>query len=304
MKSLPLTLILASAAQAFLIKSPSSSTTTTGRSPRKALIYGWDDATDETTSTPSYVVASPFDTGVTCDAAGTAVAASLSVDPDRVGVLARLAVAFAPSSGLALDQIERVEIACVARDHIDLTAMICQDGGCVSLAVPVTFPQQCDLHDGGTTTHHNDCVQQNLDALDTSATSTLDRQKSTAVTSNQAMLLDAPIEASRYPPWWVETPGAFQSECQAMRSILNEDDFVPEIRALAQGAAASGVNVVRAKVATVGPAGLAFQAVTQTNNDDNKDALVTPVFYRFTQAPENPDALRAAILGAVATAEA
>ena len=87
--------------------------------------------------------------------------------------------------------------------------------------------------------------------------------------------------------------------------ILNEDDFQMDIRALAQDAlnlsgTHSGYQVHSARVAAVGPAGIAFKARAMF---DMEKSVVLDVMYKFSTTQEDAQALRAAILGAVATAE-
>ena len=280
-------------------RSPTSITT-----PLPALIYGWDDALDDdssTTRSTTAITATPFDTGSKdCPATGVAMAEALSYDTDRAGALARLAVAFCPpDQALQLDQIERVDVICVTPDYIEIQAIICEDGGCVSLAVPVTFPLNCESSLDG---QLQGCVMQNLDALDTSAQSNLQQQAAMAGGAS----LDGPV--TEYPAWWVQPSFNLEAECMSMRSILNEADFAPEIRALAQvslnqsqSSASASYQVQRARVASVGPSGLAFKA--QAMGGSGGFPVVLDVLYRFPETLRDVESLRAAILGAVATAE-
>jgi len=130
---------------------PASVATTSAASPLKALIFGWDGAIEDETTTASSS-ASSYTTfsgsnmfGESCSPVGTAVAETLSADPDRTGHLARLAVAFAPpSQALTLDKIDKVDVICVREDQIEIEAILC-DGttGCLSLSIPVKFPRGC-----------------------------------------------------------------------------------------------------------------------------------------------------------------
>jgi len=96
---------------------PASVATTSSASPLKALIFGWDGAIEDETTTASSS-ASSYTTfsgsnmfGESCSPVGTAVAETLSADPDRTGHLARLAVAFAPpSQALTLDKIDKLYV--------------------------------------------------------------------------------------------------------------------------------------------------------------------------------------------------
>jgi hypothetical protein len=113
-------------------------TTTTSLS---ALIYGWEGDDDSDGPTKTYSDSSESESFGQCTPHGAAVAESLSYDQKRVGSLARLAVAFSPPErALSLDAIEKVEVICVGQDHIDIQAIICEDGGCITLAVPIKFP--------------------------------------------------------------------------------------------------------------------------------------------------------------------
>lgn len=273
-------------------------TTMTGTTGLPALIYGWDDAADEDTSDNAAAAGgrttmTPFDTGPhECSPTGIAVAETLNMDANRVGSLARLAVAFTPpEQSLELDQIEKVDVICVENDHIDIQAIICEDGGCVSLAVPVRFPYSCD--DGGL----HGCVIEHLDELDTSAQSTLKQKQ-----SHGGEGLDEPI--AEFPSWWVHPSFMLETECMSMRSILNEAEFQADIHALAQNTlnrlkGADAYQLQNARVATIGPAGIAIKAQAQAGGS----SVVVDVMYAFSEPMQDAQALRAAILGAVAMAE-
>lgn len=277
---------------------------TTTTTQLNALIYGWEDGPDDESSSSSSSKYSVLDTGSTqCTPTGIALAESLSYDQDRVGSLARLAVAFCPpGKGLELDQIEKIDVICVSHDHIDIQAIICEDGGCVSLAVPVRFPHDCE---SSGEEWMQGCVIRNLDELDVSAQSTLQQKTDQGDASDLASL---PV--AEYPAWWISPSRdpAMDAECVSMRSILNEQDFQQDIIALAQGslgrAASEGYIVKAARVAAVGPAGLAFKVRAQYTLDADRPMHVLDVMYPFGGEPLNDvDALRAAVLGAVATAE-
>lgn len=285
--------ILSSAA-AFLVANPSFIPTEAGYRPKpiKALIYGWDEDGDDDMT--------PLDTTIRyesevaqCSVEGVEVAETISVDPNRLGSLARLAVHFSPlDRRLQLDQIERVNILCVSHNHIDIQAVICEDGGCVSLAVPIKFPKVCDL--GG---HLEGCVIGHLEDFDETATSVL----STA--GGDEELLDTNTEV-RYPYWW-ESPMSYEmvSECKSMCSILNDDEFQPEVLALAQDAMqkdGQGLTAISAKVASIGPAGFYFKVRARAWDSSVKSLDAFSPF--GGKSMQNPDELRAAVLGTVATA--
>lgn len=233
------------------------------------------------------------------------MAESLSYDPDRVGSLARLAVAFSPPErALSLDIIENVEVICVREDSIDIQAILCEEGGCVSVAVPIKFPYECDSN----TEWLEGCVRRNLEELDETASLTL-RSVGTNGDNDDLCVLESDID---YPSWWIP-PGcseAMSAECTIMRNILNEDEFQKDIIALAQDSLnhastdGEGYTVKEAKVAAIGPAGLCFKVRAEYRLDAGNPTHVLDVMYPFGGEPRNdPGELRATVLGVVATAE-
>lgn len=262
---------------------------------RQALIYGWDDDADDDMSPPVEMAFKYESELPQCSTEGVAVAESISYDPDRLGSLARLAVAFSPPErALKLDQIERVDILCVSQKHIDIQAIICEDGGCVSLAVPIQFPKACDRG-----AHLEGCVVGHLDTLDVSAAATLS-------VDSQGQLSWENNDNVAYPSWWVSpiSTGMIE-ECRNMCSILNEPEFQPEVLALVQEATlTTGVEIgttIDAKVTAIGPAGFHFKVRTRSLQSANVQQL--DVFSPFGgTARTTSDDLRAAVLGIVATA--
>jgi len=264
----------------------------------QALIYGWDDGDDDDAATQS-----PIDTTIhyetelaQCSLEGVQVAESISYDPDRLGSLARLAVAFSPAErALKLNQIERVDVMCVSQNHIDIQAIICEDGGCVSLAVPIKFPKACDVD-----AHLEGCVIGHLQDFDDTATQVLStHQQQGEPTGTWDM-----HKKINFPSWW-EYPSSPEmvSECKHMCSILNEDEFQPEVLALVQDALRNdkeGQTLVSAKVASIGPSGFCFKAQTRTNAYETSSL---DIFAPFGGGPTiTVESLRAAVLGTVVTA--
>jgi hypothetical protein len=266
--------------------------------PLRALIYGWDDGDDDD-STP-VETSFRYETELAqCSVEGVAVAESIVYDPDRLGSLARLAVAFSPPErALQLDQIERVDVLCVSQKHIDLQAVICEDGGCVTLAVPIKFPKACDVG-----SHLEGCVIRHLEEFDTSSV-----QPSSPAQLGAADEINAPFDMNariEYPSWWeAATSYEMVSECEDMVSILNEEEFQPEVLALVQEAIqkdGQGLVPTVAKVHSVGPAGFCFKV--RARSLESTAILSLDVFSPFggtSKATAND--LRAAILGTVATA--
>lgn len=273
------------------------STTTTGR---QALIYGWDDGDDDESTSATLT---PMETNIhydneitQCSVEGIQVAESISYDADRLGSLARLAVAFSPPErALKLDQIERVDVMCVSQHHIDIQAIICEDGGCLSLAVPIQFPKACDID-----AHLEGCVISHLEVFDEKATAVLKHQEENNVE------IDDGIATLEYPYWW-ENPSSSEmvAECKNMCSILNEEEFQPELLALVKDALhkdGNGLSVISARVADIGPAGFCFK-VRARSFGASTDVRALDVFSPFGGASKTTvDELRAAVLGTVATA--
>lgn len=296
---------------------------------RKALIFGWDGDEQESTTTasgtPSYLDVGSNLSGESCSPVGTAVAESLSFDSQRAGHLARLAVAFSPPDrALALDRIERVDVLCVREDHIEIEAIICEDGGCVSLAVPVKFPRDCQPHNGASGALEG-CVMQNLDELDVQAGSLLkvaDEARQTNAFNTQYFdelsVLNDPIQT--LPDWWVppSSMGGYgasgymtgtvtndmASEGESIRALLNDAEFQPDVKALVTDQLRKledgDYAVLQAKVGLVGPAGMCFKARVEM---EDRSIKILDVAYPFGSTMTSTDELRAAVLGAVSSAD-
>ncbi len=288
-----------SSACAFLVTSPSEVGTNRLRTTHnRALIYGWDDDIDEDLVSPVEMKFKYESELPQCTTEGVAVAESISYDSDRLGSLARLAVAFSPPErALKLNQIERVDVICVSQKHIDIQAIICEDGGCVSLAVPIQFPKACDRG-----AHLEGCVVGHLDSLVESASAVLSDGRNIETHGDLSSDGNGNVD---YPAWWVSPSSSdLVEECKRMCSILNEDEFQPEVMALAQDAMQSvgpGLITMAAKVASIGPAGFYFRV--QTRSLESTNVRVLDVFSPFGGAPKaTADELRATVLGTVATA--
>ena len=279
----------------------------------QALIYGWDggDAGQDASSSPYLDIAS--DLGQSCSPVGTAVAEALSYDSQRAGHLARLAVAFSPPErALALDRIERVDVVCVRDDHIEIEAIVCEDGGCVSLSVPVKFPRDCHSSESSAL---EGCVMKNLDELDAEAGSLLQMAEETTKTEAQAAhdfdelcVLNERID--NFPSWWVppECDVTMAADCESIRVLLNDAEFQPDVVALSQDALrkmkdGEDYKVLQAKVAIVGPAGICFKVRAEFELSHDRRVHILDVVHPFGETMTNVDDLRAAVLGAVSAAD-
>jgi hypothetical protein len=241
---------------------------------------------------------------------------------DRITALARLAVAFAPP-GHALDlrDVEHVQVLRVDENHIDIQAVVCEQDGCVTLQVPVTFPHPCFAGD-----ELQECIMGNLGELEVQAETFLrtiewkeSNYEEVEAEQREWQVLLA-TDDLHLPVWWVHPETREMSaECQSVRNLLNEEGFLAEIRALTEMALTesdavistddghadtSNWTVEQAAVAAVGPAGLLIRAATQRfelfEEAENRRIVEVPVSFGATA--NNVSDLRAAVLGAVAAA--
>jgi hypothetical protein len=241
---------------------------------------------------------------------------------DRITALARLAVAFAPP-GHALDlrDVEHVQVLRVDENHIDIQAVVCEQDGCVTLQVPVTFPHPCFAGD-----ELDECIMGNLGELEVQAETFLrtvewkeSNYEEVEAEQREWQVLLA-TDDLHLPLWWVHPETREMSaECQSVRNLLNEEGFLAEIRALTEmsltesdavistddgHADTSDWTVEQAAVAAVGPAGLLIRAATQRFEPfwetENRKIVEVPISFGVTA--NNVSDLRAAVLGAVAAA--
>jgi hypothetical protein len=179
-------------------------------------------------------------------------------------VLARLAVAFSPPHrALRLRDVESVRVLRLdpSRGIMDLQAVVCEDDGCVTLRVPVAFPEPCPVDDYVEHTQEEaedgggghggvgggiGCVRDNLDRLDAEAVRVLgtlergeDRREEEAARerTRRALLLgeDRPAggggaggqqhQPPQYPEWWVRPHEAAGGRAQA-EALAAECDSV------------------------------------------------------------------------------
>jgi hypothetical protein len=114
-----------------------------------------------------------------------------------------------------------------------------------------------------------------------------------------------------FPSWWVppqQMPMA--EECETVRALLNSDEFQPEVRALAtQGLLVAGdvsgdYVIEQAAVAAVCPTGVYMRAKAKSSGlfDGMEEAKILEIPVAFGREMAEVEALRSAILGAVASA--
>lgn len=167
-------------------------------------------------------------------------------------MLARLAVAFSPASrSLDLRDIEHVQLLEVDNKHLDIQAVVCEDDGCVTLKVPVTFPVPCLVGDADVEEEDEEhCVLDNLQRLDLQAQETIRKLEWNELhhedvaaehRMHRELLREATgggggDDALHFPTWWVHlssTDDIMRRECDSLRKLLNDDEFRSAVASMA-----------------------------------------------------------------------
>lgn len=202
---------------------------------------------------------------------------------------------------------------------------MCEEDGCVTLAVPVQFPHPCkqqqqqytygNLADDDVDDDDEQCVLDNLQQLDQQAQSALGEwewkrdhpEEQQAQERVHFELRQAPIES--FPEWWTAKqymhPELLQ-ECDSIGKILNEDDFGPELcyvakQHLTQQQSYQGVLVQDAALVAVCASGMMLRARVSLFGHAPS---VREVPVRFASGPlKTVDDLRSAVLATVGAAQ-
>lgn len=223
-------------------------------------------------------------------------------DVNHLGALARLAAAFAPPGhALHLQNMDSLSIIGVDETHIDIQVVVCGQEGCVTVKVPVIFPEACqNLHD-------EECILHQFEELDHQADVMLQLQESAEKTKELERQWQAqhPEDKLSYPPWW-EFSIALTEECDNIKRLLNDDEFQPEMKALATKGLCEEYmdwDMERAVVSQVGPAGLYLRS-KMVNHAVNAEvtAVMVDIPIPFGAVVDNVADLRAIVLGRVASA--
>ena len=273
--------------------------------PPKAVIYepDWDDTSSNS------VIQHEEETSYGSFFSETETRGDLSdfIHRDSMDALARLAVVFSQADRkLELRDIENIEILSVDKTHINIQAVLCEDDGCVTLAVPISFPKPCDVGD------FNSCVLDNIHTLDATANSEIQKMEwenanheTISAASRQLDSLKSE-EGIKLPGWWVDTSPGLVDECKFLKDLLNEDEFVDEIKALTAYTVKSlwdqSIKADQAAVALVGQAGLIVRASCTSGDNNASQIIEVPV--AFSQVCMDDPSLRAAVLGAVSVPNA
>jgi hypothetical protein len=223
------------------------------------------------------------------------------ISKDRVGSLARLAAAFSgPGQAVDLKNINQVKVMCVEKSHIDIEAVVCDTERCVTLAIPVNFPNPCT--DEGLM----ECILENIQLLDEQAGDRL-RELESAETHREEddgvwKTLRSTGEMD-LPSWWEVCPGMTE-DCDQLCSLLNEEGFQAEIRALAiktlLDSGETDFDVEKAAVAAVCPSGVHLRAQAKRLQKDQHEVVNVPL--PFAQPVNDAETLRSAVLNAVMAA--
>lgn len=232
------------------------------------------------------------------------IASHLSAE--QKGTLARLAVAFAPSDqGMSLQHIEDVQVIGMDDQHIDIGAVVCEEEACVSVAVPVDFPSECEIEVLA------ECTMDNIAQLDTQATELIDTieetsQQEATYNENRHVLVSEKLTA--LPGWWVASNELSES-CDNLLVLLNQPDFNEEVKALATKAmddipGGDDFTVEQAMMTALCPTGMCLRAKVQPILffDEDVESKLLELQLPFGFQAENFDQLRDTILSAVAEA--
>jgi hypothetical protein len=218
--------------------------------------------------------------------------------------LARLAVGHCPpgTAGLKMEHIEQVAVRAVAGTHVDIEAIVCEDDGCVSLSVPVSFEQPCDLDKS--LDEFEDCVLKNIEALDRAQR---DAAGNRVFVTEEEMAATAALRCTatvELPQWWVPPVHIdLAKQCDSLLQILNEDDFAREVTELAKTqlavleGGADFFTVRQAAVVAVGPAGLILRASTLYDGEDQAEMVEVPI--AFVKIVMDAESLRNSVLDCV-----
>ena len=231
------------------------------------------------------------------------IADHISHDRRRVGSLARLAAAFAPSDQpLDIQTLDRVSVHDVDGHHMEIEAVVCDQSDCTSVLVPVTFPHACKDGTGGSvesTESMEACVIENLEELDEQAKDSLE------------LIEELRSPAIQYPEWWISSQSIgdpeLVQEALTIQQLLNGEDFANDVRNLVCKALGIDSNqtylISRAIIVDIGPAGFCFKAIAAACSGGREHVVEAFLEFdgeaRSTCARNEASRLRTAVLAAV-----
>ena len=234
----------------------------------------------------------------------------------NVPALIRIACAYSESQEIRPGSVETASVLSITPDRMEIAMLVCEGEGCVNVAVPVPLPQSCractvSLQEMTT------CMLGNLLTLDQIAHKRIEQAERSEVRHEELQQIDrlhcqlqaAPEFRQDLPDWWTTGDVEIQRECDVLKGILNEDEFINEIQLLAKQHLdrvpewMSNPNnnpnnfplvVKRAAVALVGSSGLFLRAQLC---DRNGRTAIVPVPVPFHRGKvELVETLRSAVL--------
>jgi hypothetical protein len=219
------------------------------------------------------------------------------------GALARLAAAFCPDGhGIDLLHLTSVSVMEVDEKHLDIQTVICDDMGCVTVQVPIEFPEMCS------NVYDEECILHQLEELDHIAEAMLqkrhdDQEKDNARTEWLQQLQSS--DDDDYPSWWTNSFWLAE-DCLFMRRLLDGPDFTEEVKALAYAALPPDVCdwiVDHVVIRQVGPAGILMRALILKYDfgvEDNEAKLIN-LSLRYDSVVDSVEGLRREVLNLVAS---
>ena len=231
--------------------------------------------------------------------------------------LAILARAFAPSDqGLIhLKDIQSANVMKVDRNHIEISAILCELEGCLAVSVPISFPHSCENEINADT-----CILENIQELENEAESKIAQEEwnfdhAEEIQEEEQFFLIITEEQStaHLPPWWLPTsPGEMNDECKSLKSLLNEIDFRQDLVSLATGQLQSErgeecAKVIQAGVSSIGPSGILLLARVISDHDHDFSSSSTiihhqdqwniiDVAFQFPKVANSADEIRSFVL--------
>eukprot|EP00977_Amphora_coffeiformis_P011103 scaffold2656_cov117-Amphora_coffeaeformis.AAC.3 len=238
-----------------------------------------------------------------------------TVFQNNVPALIRIACAYSESQKIRPQLVETASVLSLTGERLEIAMLVCEGESCVNVVVPVTLPQSCQAC-GSSQQELRICMLGNLQTLDQKAHVRIEQAERVEVRQEELQQmgrLDAELQAAPefqqdLPTWWTTGDVELQRECDRLKAILNEDEFVNEIRLLAQKhldhlpewmsdsdtKTDNSTMVTRAAVALVGSSGLLLRA--QVRDKDRRTAIVPSAVPFYQGKVALAEALRSAVL--------
>jgi hypothetical protein len=282
--------------------------------PLSATIYSWDDKNDEKSSN-----CYRFDEGASIESilSHTHVTELLLQGQEKIATLARLAATHCQDSSLILENIQDVHVISVDNEHIEISAIMCNDDSCVSVLVPVQFLNPCNVEDDSNLT---ECILENILDLDELALKVIQQKDLWNNIDLDGLLMEEYLSQpeNSYPIWWISAEESINTrsthshdmdencslnDFQDMKRFLNNDNFEKEITSFARQLIASnekkGYQVFRARVTEVGPLGICLRAMVLDRTSSPEQGLVIDIYHQFDEYVSDNNSLRRSVLAAL-----